>query len=72
MTKKIWANLQKIIELFTQKIVIRFSKIWVWNPGSGKPIPDLGSRGQKGTGYRIRNTDRVHPYTRTISATKQN
>jgi hypothetical protein len=22
-----------------------------------KPIPDLGSRGQKGTEYRIRNTD---------------
>jgi hypothetical protein len=33
------------------------SNIWVWDPGSGirkKPIPDPGSRGQKGTGSRIR------------------
>jgi hypothetical protein len=38
------------------------SKVWVWDPGpeirdlrSGKkPIPDPGSRGQKGTGSRIR------------------
>jgi hypothetical protein len=33
--KKIWANFQRIIELFTQKIVNKFSKIWVWDPGSG-------------------------------------
>jgi hypothetical protein len=26
-------NLQIIIELFTQKIVIKLSKIWVWDPG---------------------------------------
>ncbi len=32
--KKIWANFQKIIELFTQKIVTKLSKIWVWYPGS--------------------------------------
>jgi hypothetical protein len=56
--KKIWANFQRIIELFTQKIVTMLSKIWVWYPGSGirkKPIPDP-TRGQKGTGSRIRNT----------------
>jgi hypothetical protein len=41
-------------ELFTQKIVKKLSRIWVWDPGSGKPIPDPGSRGQKGTGSRIR------------------
>jgi hypothetical protein len=32
-------------ELFTQKFVIKLSKIWVWDPGSGirkKPIPDPG------------------------------
>jgi hypothetical protein len=43
LTKKIWANFQKIIELFTQKIVSKLSKIWVWDPGSGKNlfwIPD--------------------------------
>ncbi len=61
--KKIWANFQRIIELFTQKIVTKLSKIWIWDPGSGirkKPIPDPGSRGQKGTGsqIRIRNTAR--------------
>jgi hypothetical protein len=44
LKKKIWANFQRIIELFTPKIVTKLSKIWVWNPGS---------RGQKGTGSRI-------------------
>ena len=39
--KKIWANFQRIIELFTQKIVTKLSKIWVWDPGSG--IQDPGS-----------------------------
>ncbi len=43
LKKKILANFQRIIELFTQKIVTKLSKIWVWNPGS---------RGQKGTGSR--------------------
>jgi hypothetical protein len=51
MLKKImWANFQRIIEFFTQKIVNKLSKIWAWDPGSGKP----GSRSQKGTGSRIR------------------
>jgi hypothetical protein len=45
LKKQIWANFQRIIELFAQKIVTKLSKIWVW---------DLGSRGQKGTGSRIR------------------
>jgi hypothetical protein len=27
--KKIWANFQRFIELFTQKIVTKLSKIWV-------------------------------------------
>jgi hypothetical protein len=44
-----------------KKNVIKLSKIWVWDPGSGKNIfriPDSGSRGQIGTGSRIqsRNT----------------
>jgi hypothetical protein len=50
--KKNWANLQRIIELFIQKIFIQLSKIWFWDPRSGipkKPFPDPGSRGQKGT-----------------------
>ncbi len=43
LNKKIWANFQRItgIELFTQKIVTRLSKICVWDPGSG--IRDPGS-----------------------------
>jgi hypothetical protein len=43
LKKKIWANFLKIIELFTQKIVTKLSKIWVWDPGV-KKAPDPGSR----------------------------
>jgi hypothetical protein len=53
----IWANFQKIVEVFTQKMSNMLSNIWVWDPGYGirkKPIPDPGSRGQKGTGSRMR------------------
>ncbi len=63
LKKKIWANFQRIIQLFTKKIGKKLFKIWSWDPGSeirdpgsGKNpfrIPDLGSRGQKGTGSRI-------------------
>jgi hypothetical protein len=48
LKKKFLANFQRIIKLFTQKIVTKLSKIWVWDPTSGirkKPIPDPGSRG---------------------------
>jgi hypothetical protein len=41
LKKKMWANFQRIIELFTQKIVTKLSKIWVWDPGS--EIWDPGS-----------------------------
>ncbi len=44
MKKKNWANFQRIIDRFIQKIVIKLSKIWVWDPGFGKNlfrIPDL-------------------------------
>jgi hypothetical protein len=62
LKKKIWANFQRIIELFTQKIVTKLSKIGVWDPGSEIRDPEKpysGSRGQKDTGsrLRIRNTD---------------
>jgi hypothetical protein len=60
--KKIWANFQRTVEVFTQKMFNMLSNIWVWDPGSEirdpgfgirkKPIPDPGSRGQKGTGSR--------------------
>jgi hypothetical protein len=61
LKKKIWANFQRIIELFTQKTVTKLSKVWVWNPGSEireKPIPDPGSRGQKR--LRIPDPDPQH------------
>ncbi len=41
LKKKIWANFQRIVKLFTQKIVTKLSKIWVRDPGSG--IRDPGS-----------------------------
>jgi hypothetical protein len=53
LKKKIWANFQRIVELFTQKIVTKLSKIWVWDPGSEIRDPEntySGSRGKKGTG----------------------
>ncbi len=58
LKKKIWANFQRIIELLTQKIVTKLSKIWVWDPGyeirDRDPEKPTRSRGQKGTGSRIR------------------
>jgi hypothetical protein len=39
LKKKIWVNFQRIIELFTEKIVTKLSKIWVWDPGSQIPDP---------------------------------
>jgi hypothetical protein len=45
LKKKIWANFQRIIEVFTQKFFTKLSKIWIWDPGSGKKlfrIPDPG------------------------------
>ena len=70
-------NFQRIIKLFTQKIVSKLSKIWVWDPGSeiwdpGFEIRDLektypGSRGQKGTGSRIRNTALWRPRDKKIA-----
>ncbi len=39
--EKIWAKFQRIMELFTQKVVTKLSKIWIWDPESG--IRDPGS-----------------------------
>ncbi len=65
--KLIWANFQRIIEDFTQKMFTMLSNIWVWDPGSeirdpettysGSRIPD--PRVQKGTGSRIRISNTV-------------
>ena len=70
LKKKIWANFQRIIELFTQKIGTKLLKIWLWDPGSGirDPgsgknlfrIPDPGVKKHPipdpGSRIRIRNT----------------
>jgi hypothetical protein len=52
LKKKIRANFQRIIELCTQQIATKLSKIWVWDRDQRswirkKPIPDPGSRGSK-------------------------
>jgi hypothetical protein len=72
LKKKIWANFQRIIEFFTQKIVSKSSKIWVWdpgseirNPGSGKnlfriPDPEVKKAPDPGSLMRIRNTGVNH------------
>jgi hypothetical protein len=57
MKKIIWAHFQRIIALFPPKNVNNLSKIWVWDPGSEIRDPEKPyseSRGQKGTGSRIR------------------
>ncbi len=56
LKKKIWANFQRIIELFTQKIVTKLSKIWLWDPGSEIRDPEKtysGSRIQGSKRHRI-------------------
>jgi hypothetical protein len=61
LKKKIWANFQRIIELFTQKIATKLSKIWIWDTGSGKnlfriPDPGVKKAPEPGSRIRIRNT----------------
>ncbi len=54
LKKKIWANFQRILEVFTQKIVTKLSKIWVWDPGSWTPDPGVKKAPDPRSG--IRNT----------------
>jgi hypothetical protein len=56
LRKKNLANFQRIIELFTQKIVTKLSKIFVWYPGSEIRDPEKtysGSRIQESKRHRI-------------------
>jgi hypothetical protein len=54
LKKKIWANFQRIIELFTQKIVTMITIIWVWDPGSEIRDPEKTYSGSQIQGHRIR------------------
>ncbi len=63
LKKKIWANFQKIIELFTKKIVKKLFKIWSWDPGSEIRDPEKthsGSRIQWSKRHRIPDPDPQH------------
>jgi hypothetical protein len=69
LKKKIWANFQRIVEVFGQKFFNMLSNIWVWDPGSGirdpektysgSRIPDPGVKKapDPGSRIRIRNTE---------------
>jgi hypothetical protein len=65
LNKTIWVNFQRIIELFTQKIVPKLSKIWVLDPGSektyfGSRIPDPGVKKALKPGFQIPDPDPHH------------
>jgi hypothetical protein len=45
--KKIWANFQRILELFTKKIVKKLFKIWSWDPGSEIRDPEKTHSGTR-------------------------
>ncbi len=63
LKKKIWANFQRIIELFTHNIVTKLSKIWVWDTGSEIRDPGKtysGSRIQRSKRHRILDPDPQH------------
>jgi hypothetical protein len=67
LKKKIWANFQRIIEIFTKNIVKKLLKIWSWDPGSGKNlfrIPDPGSRGQEAPDPGSRGQKALDPGSR--------
>ncbi len=63
LKKKNWANFQSIIELLTQNIVTKLSKIWVWDPGSEIRDPEKtysGSRIQGSKRHRIPDPEPQH------------
>ena len=58
-----WANFQRIVEVFTQKIFNMLSNIWVWDPGSEIRDPEKtysGSRIQGSKRHRIPDPDPQH------------
>ncbi len=65
LKKKIWANFQGILELFTKKIVKKLLKIWSWDPGSEIPDPEKtysGSRIQGSKRHRIPDPQHCTPH----------
>jgi hypothetical protein len=58
LKKKIWANFQRIIELFTKNWSKKLLKIWSWDPGSGKNLSRI--QGSKSTQSRIPDPDPQH------------
>ncbi len=75
LTKKIWAYFQRITELFTQKIVTKFSKICVWDPGSGKnlfriPYPRVKKAPDPGSGSATTGTKKTCRFLDWGSAVK--
>jgi hypothetical protein len=73
LKKKKLGDFQRIIELFTQKIVTKLSKIWVWDPGSEIWDPESGIRvrdPEKTSRSRIQGSKRHRfPDPRSGSAT---
>jgi hypothetical protein len=47
LKKRIWANFQRIIELFTKKIVKKLFKIWSLDPGSEIRDPEKTHSGSR-------------------------
>ena len=76
LKKKIWANFQRIVEVFTQKLFNMLSNIWVWDPRSeirdpGSEIRDKektysGSRIQVSKRHRIPDPDPQHCIGHTL------
>ncbi len=62
---KIWANFQRIIWLFIQKIVTKLSQYGFGIRDSGKTYPGSQTRGQKGTGSRIQDPQHCLNYYET-------
>jgi hypothetical protein len=63
LRKKIWANFQRIIEVFTQKTVTKLSKIWVSDSGSkmrDRKKTYSGSRIQGSKRHRVPDPDPQH------------
>ncbi len=60
LKNKIWANFQRIVEVFTQKMFNMISNIWVWDPGSEIRDPEKtysGSQIQGSKRHRIPDPD---------------